>query len=217
MALGEFVKNILHVGAQYSANGNDVPQAVGNWGDAHVSNFLPPLARLAMDGRLFTIDMSAGTPVAPVVAAPVASPQWGLYNDSDVDTMVVIMAASTIVSGTSGLGLALMGAAAIGKQTVVTGDYSGTVKSQTNGRGASPQVFLDDNPTLIGGTPAWQAYDVANNVAQVAVGWGVVAHVNGMLVAPPGGHMVAFELVGLQGTSALFDFQALVAMIRNDS
>ena len=90
MAVAEFVRNILKVGAQFTNAGQDAEQSAGNWGDANVSQFLPPQARLALDGHLFIIDMSGGTAIAPVVAAPTTSPQWGLYNNSEVDTMIVL-------------------------------------------------------------------------------------------------------------------------------
>jgi len=204
------------VGAEFTQEGNWAPGRQGQYGDRYVSQFLPPSARLALLGKLFVIDMSAGTAIAPVVAAPVASPQWGLYNHSEQDIMIVLKATVTLQSGTAGLGLAVMGAAAIGKQTAVTADYAGTIKSQTNGQGASPQVWLDSNPTLIGGTPAWMTFvaTAVNSLAVNAVGEGLVAPVDGALVAPPGGHMVAFEVVGETGASALFDMQFLIAMLR---
>ena len=191
------------------------PLALDSLSGLMVSQLLPPYALLAASGALYAIDMSAGTPVTPVIAAPVASPQWGLYNNSATLSMIVLRASSTLVSGTAGLGAGLMGTTAIGAQTAVTADYAGTIKSCLNGDGSSPPVFLDDNPTLIGGTPAWFAFNgtKVNSIAIVSVGDAIVANVDGMIVAPPNGHMAAFELVGLQGTSALWDFQAIIAMV----
>ncbi len=180
-----------------------------------VSQLLPPLAQLAAAGKIFTIDMSGGTAKAPVVAMPVASPEWGLYNASLTETMFVLRAAFVLESGTAGLGLAIVGAAAKGPQTVVAADYAATEKTRTNGETGGPEVFLQNNPTLIGGTPAWHSFEGTkiNSVATNSVGDAIVADIAGALVAKPGGGMVAFEAVGETGSTALFDFQALIAMV----
>ena len=115
-----------------------------------VSGLLPPYAQLAAAGKVFAIDMSGGTAIAPVTAMPTTSPQWGLYNFSANEHMIVIRASVNLASGTAGLGLSIVGAAALGTQTAVTADYAGTTKSATNGSGSSPSVYLDSNPTLMG-------------------------------------------------------------------
>lgn len=186
------------------------------FGGLPTSMLLPPYARLAAQGKLFAIDMHAGTAKAPVVAAPTTSPEWGLYNASANESMVVIQASCTLKSGTLGLGLALMGAVAKGAQTAVAADYSGTIKNCLDGSQKVPDVWLTNNPTLIGGTPAWHVLDATrgDEVANDSVGSGLVAKVDGMLIAKPGGHMVAFELVGETGTTALFTVSFIVAMLR---
>ena len=183
-----------------------------------VSQLLPPYAQLAAAGKVFTFDMSAGTAKAPVVAMPTTSPEWGLYNASVTDTLILISVSVSQVSGTSGLGLAIVGAAGIGVQTAVTADFTSAVKSATNGTSSKPEAFIDNNPTLIGGTPAWHAFAGTNGsgTASIAVGDSVVADIGGLLVAPPGGHMVGLEVVGPVGTTALYDIQAIVAMVRLD-
>ena len=70
----------------------------------------------------------------------------------------------------------------------------------------------------MGATPAWVPFDGTkmDNIAQVAVGVTLKAEVSGLLVAKPNGGMVAFEVVGAAGTSDLYDFMAIVAMLEMD-
>lgn len=203
-------------GIAFSTKGGQAQPTQGEYGDVHVSQFLPPLARLALEGKIYTIDTSGGTAIAPVVAMPTTSPQWGLYNASPDETLVVLKVAVSLQGGTAGLGLSIVGAAAIGAQTVVAADYAGTVKSRSNGSAVGPDVFLKDNPTLVGGTPAWFSYaqTQVNSIAVNGVGSGLKADIDGALVAGPGGQMVAFEIVGETGTTALFDFMAVIAMVK---
>ena len=186
------------------------------FGDLQVSQFLPPLAMLANEGRLFVLEAGAGTAKAPVVAPPTTSPEWALYNFSAVDSLVLIKASVTLKSGTAGLGLAMLGAAAIGPQTAVTSDYSGTIKSAPDGSGKQPQAYLTNNPTLIGGTPPWMALEgtKVNTVATDSVGDTLTFDAKGMFIARPGGGMVAIEVLGETGTSALYYPSFLVAMLQ---
>ena len=195
---------------------NDERLGQDEFGSLLVSEWLPKYARLAAAGRLFAVDTHAGTAKAPVVAAPTTSPEWGLYNFSQDDMLVVLEAAATIKSGTQGLGLALMMATALGLQTAVTSDYAASVKNATDGTARKGEFYITNNPTLIGGTPPWHvvAADDGSVVAQVNIGSGLVANnLEGKFCARPGGGMVAMEVVGPTGTTALFSVSFLVAMI----
>ncbi len=210
-------QQITHkIGTSFTGDGQQAQPALDSQGAQLVSGYLPPYARLALEGKVYIIDMSAGTAIAPVVAMPTTSPQWGLYNASSDEHMVVIRASCNLQSGTAGLGLSIVGAAAIGQQTVVAADYSGTVKTRTNGSAGEPPVFLASNPTLVGGTPAWYPFEgtKVNTIATNSVGDTLVAPIDGLLIAAPSGGMVAFEIVGETGTTALFDFMAIIAMVR---
>ena len=179
------------------------------------SQILPVYAELARRGALFAIDAHAGTAIAPVVAAPTTSPSWGLYNYSIDRRMYLLDVAVTLKSGTAGLGLAMMVATAIGPQTQDASDYAGTIKSALDGSGNTPPIVLADNPTLIGGTPAWVVVENSklNEVATDSVGGGLVAKLDGKFVAMPRGGMVALEVVGETGTTALFTPSFLVALL----
>lgn len=200
--------------AIFRKGGHKAPVNLDPCGNLYVVQDLPPLTRLAAEGRLFVVDTHAGTAKAPVTAPPTTSPEWGLYNASQKDTLVVLKAAVTLISGTAGLGLAIMGAVASGLQTPVTADYASAVKSCLDGSQKKPDFFVTNNPTLIN-TPAWFPFEgtKVNTVATDSVGDTLVAPVDGVLTAHPGGGMVAFEAVGETGTTALFSFSALVAMV----
>lgn len=184
------------------------------FGNMSISMGLPDYARLAAAGKLFGVDMHAGTAKAPVVAAPTTSPEWMLYNASANEMLVVIQAAFTLKSGTQGLGMVMMGAVAIGDQTLVSADYTAAVKTCLDGTQRKPDAYLTNNPTLVGATPSWLvlAADTGNSIAQVNIGSGLTARLDGMLAARPKGG-VAFELVGATGTAALFSFSAIFAMV----
>jgi hypothetical protein len=200
------------------SKGNEIQPTLDEFGSLQVSQLLPSLSRLALAGKLYQVDMSAGTAIAPVVAAPVASPQWGLYNASPNQVLIPIKVSVNLESGTAGLGLSIMAATALGPQTVVSADYSGTIKTCLDGSQRTPEMFLTSNPTLIGGTPAWFAIEgtKVNTIATNSVGDTLTAWTEGAYVARPSGGMVAFEVVGETGTTALFDFQCLFAMIEAD-
>lgn len=199
-------------------DGSDNRLGRDEFGNLTVSNILPQYAKLVAAGRVFAVDMHAGTAKAPVTAAPTTSPEWGLYNASPTDSLVVIQAACTLKSGTAGLGLALMMATALGPQTAVTADYASSVKTCLDGSQKKPDFYITNNPTLVGGTPAWSVLDATrvNTVATDSVGDGLVAKPDGLFIAPPNGGMVALEVVGETGTSALFTVSFIVAMLPLD-
>lgn len=189
-----------------------------SYGNTLVTQFLPQYAELVARGRVFAVDTHAGTAKAPVVAAPTTSPEWGLYNASPNLSLVVLQIACTLKSGTAGLGLALMAASAKGPQTAVAADYTAAIKSCLDGSQRTPDAFITNNPTLVGGTPAWSVLDATrvNTVATDSVGDGLVAKVDGLYIARPNGGMVAFEVVGETGTTALFSVSAIFAMLDLD-
>jgi len=184
-------------------------------GSKWVSQYLPPYALLNKAGVVFGFDTSGGTAKTCVEAMPTASPEWGLYNASTDKYLILLHVAAISESGTMGLGLAVVAAAAIGVQTVVAADYSGATKTCMNGSGNVPQAFVTNNPTLIGGTPSWVAFDLLNQTSAIAVGTGVKARTDGLVMCPPGG-LVGLEVVGLTGTTALYDINGIFAMIEMD-
>lgn len=190
----------------------DQQPSLGEFGELLVSQLLPRYSKLALAGKLFSIDMSAGTAIAPVTAAPVDSPQWGYYNFSNTEVMIPLHVATQVTVGTPG-GFAIYVATAVGKQTEATVDYSGTIKTAADGSNRSPDVYLVSNVTLIGGTPAWDV--VAQTPSVVAnVGNGLNADLDKYVVRPGG--KFAVEIVGGAGTTPLYDVHLIFAMIDAD-
>ena len=189
--------------------------SLDEYGAALVSQLLPKYTKLAAGGMLYIVDTHAGTAKAPVVAPPTTSPEWAIYNYSNEETLIVLKAALTLKSGTAGLGLALMGAVAVGNQTAVTGDYASTIKTCLDGSDKKPACWVTNNPTLIN-TPAWFPFagTQVNSVATDSVGDSLIGDPEGALQAKPNGGMVAFEALGETGATALFTFAALIAMVR---
>ena len=184
-------------------------------GAAYVAQYLPPYALLNEAGVVFGFDTSGGTAKTCVTAMPTTSPEWELYNSSTDKWLILLHVAAISESGTMGLGLAVVVAAAIGVQTVVAADYASATKTCMNGSGNVPQAYVVNNQTLIGGTPSWVAFDLLNQTSAIAVGTGVKARIDGLVMCGPGG-MVGIEVVGLQGTTALYDINGIFAMIPMD-
>ena len=185
------------------------------YGAMQVSQLLPPLAQLNSMGALYIVEAHAGTAVAPVVAPPTTSPQWGLYNYSADKRLYLLRVSVGSKSGTTGLGLSIFGAAAIGPQTQDATDYAGTIKTCCNGSLAKPEVVLADNPTLLGDTPGYHIWECTrlDETANIAIYGGLAAQIDGALLAEPRGGMVAIEVVGATGTTALFTPSFLIALL----
>ena len=203
------------VGRRFGRVGNDSRVGTDEYGNVVVSDAMPKYARLAAAGNIFAIDTSGGTSVVPDASVPTTTVAFLLYNYSSTKTMVLLRAATTSESGTLGLGLGLAIASTVGVQTLVTADYSGVIKTCTNGSDDKPEVYVDNEATIIN-TPAWNLFAARSQLAAVEVGAGAVADTQGMFVAPPGGYGIAFQGIGPLGSTAKFDYHWLVAMLELD-
>lgn len=192
--------------------------ALDEFGAVQVSQLLPQYARLAAAGKLFCIDMSGGAGQAPVAAMPTTTAEWLLYNKSTSEMMFLLYAAAALQGGTLGLGGAIVGCAAVGVQTAVTGDFTGTVKTCLDGSNRLPDVWLDNQATLVGGTPAWITLSDTGlaSINNNSIYDSVTVRVDGMLAARPGGHGVGISFVGEAGASPLLEMNFIVAMIDAD-
>lgn len=193
----------------------EIDLKAGRDGDLSISQFLPPYASLVASGVVFAFDMSAGTAKVPVIAMPVASPEWGIYNAHSTKYLVLLKVAVFSESGTMGLGLSVVCAAAKGPQTAVTSNYTAAIVSCLDGSQDRPSAFITNNPTLLGGTPAWVPFDCRDQTELVSIGTGAIAEVDGLIMCPPKG-MVCAEVVGLTGTNAQFDVIFVVAQLNID-
>ena len=194
-------------------------------GDLKVAQYLPQYAMLCAAGKVFAFDMSAGVAKAPVVAMPTTSPEWGIYNANAGGGahIVLLQVAAVSKSGTLGMGLSIVATSAKGAQTAVTANYTSAIVSCLDGSSSTPNAYITNNPTLVGGTPAWVVLDTktmarggVTTEEVTMVGAGVVADAKGLIIAPPGG-LIGIEVVGLLGTTALFSVTIVVAEVQLDT
>ena len=185
------------------------------YGAAAVSQLLPVYAQLVAAGKVFAVDMSGGTAVAPTTATPTTTPTWAIYNDNPGGgpTLFLLWAGCTSVSGTVGLGLSLMAASAIGQQTAATASYAGTIINCLDGTKKTPNAYLVSDVALVGGAPAWVVLAALDQVAAICVGTGLAVEVGGLIMAPPGGKL-CFDVVAPTGTTALFDSSFIIAEVQ---
>lgn len=169
-------------------------------------------AELASRGEIFTANTLAGTAKAPVVAPPTTSPEWVLWNGHPTKTMIPLRASAVLISGTSGVGLSLMGGVTTQEQLEATmAAYAGVVIGRTDGGGNDSQARIANNPTIVG-TPAYDVLAAKDMLAQDAVGLGLTAELKGAYAVPPK-FGFALEVVGETGTTALYAVSFTFALI----
>ena len=167
---------------------------------------------LARNNRIFGATFGTGTAIAPVQAVPTTAAAWSVYNgepDGGRD-LYIIQAAAHSVSGTLGLGLALLGCVSLARQTTVPTDYASSIKSSLCGGAFDSKALFDQDHTITGGTPAWMTLAARSQVSAVEVGSGLVAPVDGFMKVPPG-HIAGFTVLAPVGTTALFGVSAIWA------
>lgn len=160
---------------------------------------------LSRSGRVFGATFGTGTAIAPVQAVPTTAAAWDLYNgepDGGRD-LYIIQAAAHSVSGTLGLGMALLGCVSLARQTTVPTDYTNSIKTSLAGGPFDSKAIFDQDQTITGGTPAWITLAARDQVSAVSVGSGLVAPVDGFMRVPPG-HIAGFTVLAPAGTTALF-------------
>lgn len=186
-------------------------------GDLRINQYLPPLAMLCADGKLFAFDMSQSTSKICVAAMPVKSPEWLIYNANPTGGKHIVLVHVGVISasGGMGLGLAVVAAVGIGEQTIASGNYENTVVSCLDGTAKTPNAFLVNDVAMINSTPAWSVFGATDQTAVDAIGTGVTARVDGKIIAPPKG-VIGIEVVGKVGTS-LYDVTIVIAEIQLDT
>jgi len=195
----------------------EIDAKAGQGGDLGMSQFLPPFAQLCAAGAVFAFDMTAGTSKIPVAAFPTTSPEWGIYNANagGGKHLVLLRVAALQTSGTAGTGIVVGCATGKAAATLVSANYSATIVSCLDGTSKTPNAFLANNPTIVGGTPAWVYFDPSDSVASGPIGKGVVAKVDGLIIAPPGGELF-IEIVAPLGGACLYACTAVIAEVQLD-
>lgn len=197
-------------------SGEEVDLKSSRFGDLRVAQFLPPYAMLCAAGKIFAIDTSGAAVVTANTAMATDSPLWGVYNASTDEHLVLLKVAMTHVSGTAGLGAMITVATGVGGQAAVTGNYTNTDITCLDGTSKTPDLFLDDGPTISGTQVAWVAFGTLDLLANNSVGSGLVADVDGMVIAPPGGSLF-IDFISPAGGTSRWDLHCIVAQLLIDS
>lgn len=199
-------------------SGEEVELKTSRDGDLRVAQYLPPYTMLAASGKVFAFTMTAGTAKAPVTSAPTTSPEWSIYNaNADGGPHIVLLKVGLIsASGSLGLGVCVMATVGVGDQTIQSASYSGYHISCLDGSLKIPNAFLANNKGIINTQPAWMVFGAEETVANVYVGAGLVANVDGAIVAPPH-NSVFVEVVGAAGNTDLYDICIVVAEVQLDT
>uniref|UniRef100_A0A6M3J3P0 Uncharacterized protein n=1 Tax=viral metagenome TaxID=1070528 RepID=A0A6M3J3P0_9ZZZZ len=185
-------------------------------GELRVVQYLPVYAQLCAAGKVFGIETTAGTAKAPVAVMPTTTATWSLYNANTTASLVVIKVALASISGTLGLGGAIIGTVPIGDQTAVTSNYSGAIVGCMDGTAKTPSAYIANATTLIGTQSPWNVLSSRDMLAVIGVGAGMVANVNGMMVVPPLGS-AGFDVLAPVGTTALFAISIVFAEVTLDT
>ena len=186
-------------------------------GELRVAQYLPKYAQLTAAGKVFGWTMAAGVAKAPYTAMPTTTGTWAVYNANvgGGPHLVILRVMCASVSGTLGLGLALVGTTCIGAQTAVVANYASSIMSCLDGSADQPSAYVSNAVTLIGTQSAWLTLAAHDQVAAVSVGTGLVAEVDGLFIVPPK-HSFAFGVLGAAGTSDLFDVNIIFAEVQLD-
>lgn len=188
-------------------------------GDLRIAQYLPPYAMLVAAGLVYSFDTSAGTAKAPDIAPVTTTAMWGIYNANSTKHLVLLHVGVALKGGVAGLGLCIMAASGIGAQTVINTNYStgsAAVISCLDGTNKQPNAFIQNAITLVGGTPSWCTLAASDQLSSNGVGNGMVVRPDGYIIAPPQG-IIAIDIVGETGASALFWINIVVAEIELDS
>lgn len=206
------------LGIRSDGSGSEVAVKASRDGDMRVAQYLPPYAMLCAAGKIFSFDTSAGTAKPPDNAPVTTTAMWGIYNANDTKHLVLIHVGVALKGGIAGLGLCIMAASAKGPQTVINTNYStgsAAIISCLDGTTKTPQAYIQNNITLVGGTPSWLVLKAIDQVSSNGVGNGMVVRSDGYIVAPPQG-IIAVDIVGELGSSALWWINIVVAEVEMD-
>ena len=157
-------------------------------------------------GRRFAASANAHAGVVPVAAVPTTLGGWVLYNPRDNDRDFVVDAVGVwSVSGTLGLGMALLVAVSLGDQTTLPADSAGVFKTALDGGPYDSKAIIQASHTMTGGTPALAVARTRDQVSAVSVGSGLRSGSDfpGTRVVKPGRECAIHVLAPL-GTDAMF-------------
>ncbi len=168
-----------------------------------VEQSLPRLTDLALHKKIYAANTGAGTALAPVATMPTTAAAWGLYNGYQDNTHLVILRMTChSVSGTLGLGMALLGCHAA-RQTTASATYTNSIKQNISGNGKVSAAIFAGGVTL-DEAPVWITLASGDQVSAISVGSGYSVDVEGLFVIPPG-HLCGLTVLAPVGSTALFN------------
>lgn len=157
-------------------------------------------------GRRYAASAGTHAGIAPVTAVPTTAGAWVLYNPLGSGRIAVIdRVGSWSVSGTLGIGLALLCAVTKENQTTIPVDVALSIKGNLLAGAPNTQMILGVNLTMVVATPAWCVVGTRAQLGEVAVGAGISSppEFAGTRAIPPG-HAFAMTHLSPAGTTPLF-------------
>jgi len=168
-----------------------------------VDQVLPSRAEMARQRALYAANTGAGTAIAPVTSLPTTTAAWALYNGSQTKNLIVLDITAHSVSGTLGLGAALVAGLPGTPQAAAATAYASSVSNPiTPGSSATAAIFA--NAVTLASAPVWITVATTQQVAAVSIGAGVIAKIDGLFIVPPK-HALGASVLAPTGTAALFN------------
>ena len=186
--------------------GSDEQFNLSQEGGLLIAQYGSPYEYYTRLGRRYCASGGTHAGIASVQAVPTTAAAWVLYNPRGNTRDFVVDAVFTwSVSGTVGLGIALMVAVALGDQTTPPTDVALSIKSALDGGPFDSKAIIDVSHTITGGTPAWSVVASRDHVSAVSVGSGLRTEGDfpGSRVIKPGRELAATVLAA-NGTAELF-------------
>ena len=201
-------------GVKSTLKGANHQVTLGDYGEMLTSQLLPNYAKML--GQIFVIETFATAGVAPTAAPQTTAPKWLLYNANPEGgkSLVLLSASVAVEDQTAAIGIGLIVCSALGTQAVVSSDFSGTIKTCADGSQKKPTVFLDDTPTLQGGTPAWLPIAGSFDTTNASTVWSALrGEVKGILIAPPKGGF-GLDVMGPTTNTVLYAPSFVIAEVQ---
>ena len=167
-----------------------------------VQQFEPKYMEFARARRLYGANTGAGTAKAPVTALPTTTATWVIYNPTTSSRILVpLQAYCWSVSGTLGLGMALLLAVPPSKVATAPTAYASSVSNPLMPLSQPTTAIFGNAVTIV--APVWNVHEARSQVAAIEVGSGLVTTLDGMYLIEPG-FCLAAAVLAPTGTAGLF-------------
>lgn len=186
---------------------------LGRFGGLKVNQTAPQYHGLAEAGRIYSWSSATATAKAPVTAIPTTAAIFALWNGNAAATRLclsILRISAWQVSGTAGLGKALIAGLSPTSQTAVT-SATNAIKTNLSASARTSAATFGTDITL-GGTPSWNIYGGSDQPAAVQVGGGVTCRLDGEILVPPG-YALGLSVLSPVGTTALYGMSVIYAEV----